>query len=65
MSPENNDLFRPKDRFPVEEIESTKRNLEILTLGMWIDYVIERNNIHISPDNHSKGKTTQADFDTF
>ena len=42
------------------------QDTEIMTLGMWIDYVIEWNNIHLSEGEQSeKKRATQADFDAF
>ena len=39
---------------------------ENMTLGMWIDYVIEWNNIHLSEEQKSeKRRATQSDFDAF
>ena len=41
------------------------QDTEIMTLGMWIDYVIEWNNIHLAAGEASKKIATQADFDAF
>ena len=42
------------------------QDTEIMTLGMWIDYVIEWNNLHLNKDKvHKKRKATQADYDAF
>lgn len=41
------------------------QDTEIMTLGMWIDYVIEWNNVHLAADKPKKIKATQADFDAF
>lgn len=41
------------------------QDTEIMTLGMWIDYVIEWNNIHLADKEPAKKKATQADFDAF
>ena len=38
---------------------------ETMTLGMWVDYVIEWNNIHFSEKEPVKKRETQADFDRF
>lgn len=42
-------------------------DLERMTLGMWIDYVIEWNNIHLKSgaEPASAKRATQADFDKF
>ena len=37
---------------------------EVMTLGMWIDYIIEWNNIHLSPETGAK-RAEQLDFDAF
>ena len=36
-----------------------------MTLGMWIDYVIEWNNMHMNDKWHEKRKASQADYDAF
>ena len=42
------------------------QDTETMTLGMWIDYVIEWNNIHLSEGRKpEKKRATQADFDAF
>ena len=41
------------------------QDTEIMTLGMWIDYVIEWNNIHFPDEKRTKKRATQADFDAF
>ena len=42
------------------------QDTETMTLGMWIDYVIEWNNIHLNEGKKSDNrKATQADFDAF
>lgn len=38
---------------------------ETMTLGMWVDYVVEWNNIHLSEQMPEKKRATQADFDAF
>ena len=38
---------------------------ETMTLGMWVDYVIEWNNIHMTDEHKDANKATQADFDAF
>lgn len=38
---------------------------ERMTLGMWIDYVIEWNNIHFAPGTDNAKRATQSDFDAF
>ena len=38
---------------------------ETMTLGMWVDYVIEWNNIHMADEAKDVKKATQADFDAF
>ena len=42
-------------------------DLERMTLGMWVDYVIEWNNIHLKSgaDTPDARRATQADFDKF
>ena len=42
-------------------MEDTER----VTLGMWIDYIIEWNNVHLSNEYTEKKRATQADFDAF
>ena len=41
------------------------QDTEVMTLGMWTDYVIERNNIHLSEKKPENKRATQADFDGF
>ena len=41
------------------------QDTEVMTLGMWIDYVIEWNNIHLTENSELKKKATQSDFDAF
>lgn len=41
------------------------QDTEIMTLGMWIDYVIEWNNVHLADSKPEKKRATQADFDAF
>ena len=41
------------------------QDTEIMTLGMWIDYVIEWNNIHMPPATINSKRATQADYDAF
>ena len=42
------------------------KDTENMTLGMWIDYVIEWNNIHLNDRKKlDKRKATQADYDSF
>ena len=38
---------------------------ERMTLGMWIDYVVEWNNIHLIEKTEVRKKATQADYDAF
>lgn len=38
---------------------------ERMTLGMWIDYVIEWNNVHLIAEKEMNRKAIQADFDAF
>ena len=38
---------------------------ERMTLGMWIDYVIQWNNIHLAENKEVRKKATQADYDAF
>ena len=38
---------------------------ETMTLGMWVDYVVEWNNIHFSEQMLEKRRATQSDFDAF
>ena len=39
---------------------------ERMTLGMWIDYVVEWNNIHLNSEKEvEKKRATQADYDAF
>ncbi len=38
---------------------------ETMTLGMWVDYVIEWNNIHMTDETKAVKKAMQADFDAF
>ena len=42
-------------------------DLERMTLGMWIDYVIEWNNIHLAETESGpvNRRATQADYDRF
>ena len=42
-------------------MEDTER----MTLGMWVDYIIEWNNVHLAADKPTKRKATQADYDAF
>ncbi len=42
-------------------MEDTER----MTLGMWIDYVIEWNNVHFASEKAERRKATQADYDAF
>lgn len=45
------------------------QDAERMTLGMWIDYIIECNNMQYAADKAkdkpAKRKATQADFDKF
>ena len=42
------------------------QDTENMTLGMWIDYVIEWNNIHLGEGKQpKKRRATQADYDAF
>ena len=43
------------------------QDMEYMTLGAWIDYIIEWNNIHRDPSNkeESDRMATQSDFDAF
>ncbi len=41
------------------------QDTEIMTLWMWIDYVIEWNNIHLADNIQEKRKAIQADYDAF
>lgn len=46
------------------------QDTENMTLGMWVDYIIEWNNIHDRSDKSGKNqnagrKATQKDFDAF
>ena len=41
------------------------QDTETMTLGMWVDYVIEWNNIHFADNKPVKKRATQADFDRF
>lgn len=55
----------------------TMRDADRLTLGMWVDYIIEYNNMHMPADEATldrktgemvtvkNRKATQADFDIF
>lgn len=36
----------------------------LMTLGMWVDYIIEWNNINL-PHEKENRKATQKDFDSF
>jgi hypothetical protein len=38
---------------------------EIMTLGMWVDYVVEWNSIHLTEHLPERKRATQADFDAF
>ena len=40
-------------------------DMERMTLGMWVDYIIEWNNVHLAADKPAKRKATQADYDAF
>lgn len=41
------------------------QDTENMTLGMWIDYVIEWNNIHMPDSTSGIKKATQTDYDAF
>ena len=41
------------------------QDTENITLGMWIDYVIEWNNIHLADKKSERNRAVQADFDAF
>ena len=42
------------------------QDMEYMTLGAWIDYIIEWNNIHDPKDKEESDRVaTQADFDAF
>lgn len=42
------------------------QDTEIMTLGMWVDYVIEWNNIHLNDSRKAdERRATQADYDVF
>ena len=42
------------------------QDTEIMTLGMWIDYVIEWNNIHMTSNVKTNSKrASQAEYDAF
>lgn len=44
------------------------QDMEYMTLGSWIDYIIEWNNIHRDPKDNEESAdrmATQADFDAF
>jgi len=42
------------------------QDAEAMTLGMWIDYVVEWNNIHLNGKNNTEVKrATQADYNVF
>lgn len=36
-----------------------------MTLGMWIDYITEWNNINLSNEEGTNRRATQEDFDKF
>ena len=42
------------------------QDTEIMTLGMWIDYVIEWNNMHlVNRRKPIRKRATQAEYDAF
>lgn len=49
------------------------QDAETMTLGMWVDYIIEYNNMHARAETKTDGsgqsirsrRATQADFDNF
>lgn len=50
----------------------SKQDADTMTIGMWIDYIIEWNNVHNRNEEKDKNgepvtkrKATQADFDSF
>lgn len=38
---------------------------EVMTLGMWVDYIIEWNNTHLAKEDQAERRATQEDFDRF
>ena len=41
------------------------QDTEVMTLGMWIDYVIEWNNIHMAEKKVDRKIAIQADYNAF
>ena len=38
---------------------------DTMTLGMWVDYIIEWNNTHFPDESPKTRRATQEDFDKF